>query len=264
MCKAVSWWYVRSSGVGKLLISEKTDSHTEAATEFGIRDNGRGGEVCAGEFWPDPAKPNPDPATWVLHWDYADHSRRPDWMDDETEASLRRALERAAKRYIFSSGNHKTDAIRAFVFGTANLTIVGGGVAYCYDSSRVVARGSSRVEAFGSSSVEALEDSRVVARDSSRVEAQSYSWVMALGSSSVDARDWSRVEALGSSRVEARDSSSVVARESSRVEAFSKYADVAGRAAWDGDGYPVCRATIEVGKTYSVVAGELKVVDVPV
>ena len=164
MCNPVSWWYVKSDGVGKLLISENTDSHTEASKEFGIRDTGIG-QVCAGEFYPDPENPKPDLATWKLVWDYAGHTRRPDWMDEAEEIDLRAKLEDRCRRYVFTDGQHEPSSCRAFAFGSAHLV--------CKGTIRVEARGSSSVEARGSSRVEARDSSSVVARDSSSVVARS-------------------------------------------------------------------------------------------
>ena len=58
MCKPISWFYVRHGGATRLIISEKSDSHTEIAEEFGIRDTV--GDVAAGEFSTDVANPSPD------------------------------------------------------------------------------------------------------------------------------------------------------------------------------------------------------------
>lgn len=208
MCNPISWWYVRSNGVGKLLISDKTDSHSEAALEFGINDTGVG-EVCAGEFRPDAAKPSPDLSTWILVWDYLGRSRRPDWMDNEGEALLRAALERECKKYVYTTAEHEVASCRAFAFGDA----------------RLIVRGTCSVEARDNSSVEAWGNSRVVAR--------------------------------GSSRVVAWESSSVVAWGNSSVVARSRYADVVGRGDYDGNGHPILRMTIDVGKTYAIKDGAL-------
>ena len=255
MCNPISWFYVRHGGATRLIISEKSDSHTEIAEEFGIRDTV--GDVAAGEFSTDVANPSPDLKTWRLVWDYQGMSRRPGWMDDEAESHLRAELEKRCAAYVFTTGRHEVDSCRAFAFGDASITVKG----YC----RVEARGSSSVEARGSSSV--------VARDSSRVEARGSSSVVARDSSSVVARDSSRVVARDSSRVEARDSSSVVAWDSSSVVAWdsnnvvawdsssvvarSPYADIAGRLPWDGKGYKPVRCDIEVGKTYAIAGDKL-------
>lgn len=144
MCNPVSWFWTVANGVGTLHISEKSDSHTAIQAEFGIRDTGIG-SVCAGEFSPDADNPSPDPATWKLIWDYAGVSRRPEWMDDEMEASLRRQLEQRCKKYVFADGGHTTETSRAFVFGNAHLTANG----FC----NVMACDSSTVKAYDSSTV---------------------------------------------------------------------------------------------------------------
>jgi len=74
MCKPISWFYVRHGGATRLIISEKSDSHTEIAEEFGIRDTV--GDVAAGEFSTDVANPSPDLKTWRLVWDYQGMSPR--------------------------------------------------------------------------------------------------------------------------------------------------------------------------------------------
>ena len=264
MCNPISWWYVRSNGVGKLLISDKTDSHSEAALEFGINDTGVG-EVCAGEFRPDAAKPSPDLSTWILVWDYLGRSRRPDWMDNEGEALLRAALERECKKYVYTTAEHEVASCRAFAFGDARLIVRGtcsveawgSSSVEAWGSSRVVARDNSSVEAWGSSSVVAWGNSRVVAGESSSVVAWGNSSVEAWGSSRVEAWGNSRVVARGSSRVVAWESSSVVAWGNSSVVAGSRYADVVGRGDYDGNGHPILRMTIDVGKTYAIKDGAL-------
>jgi hypothetical protein len=194
----------------KLWVSDLTDSHTEIATEFKLRDNGKH-RLYAFEFYPDQAKPSPETATWVLRWDSdatLSHRDNPT-VDDENR--FRTEIEKVAAKYVFRDGSHKTTACRAWVFGEAELTAEKSSSVVAWDSSSVVAWGSSSVVAWDSSSVVAWDSSRVVARDSSRVEARD--------SSSVEARDSSSVVAWGSSRVEARDSSSVVAWGSSSVVA---------------------------------------------
>ena len=220
MCNPVSFFASWHGDSRTVYISEKTDSHTEMAREFGIKDDGNG-RLCAGEFHPDPAKPSPDTASWVIVWDHAGCDRKPDWLDDDTLSGLRAELERRCAAYVFTTDGNTTSC-RAFVFG----------------SGRVVARGSSRVEAWDSSSVVAWDSSRVVAHGSSRVEAQGSSRVEAQGFSRVVARGSSRVVAWGFSRVVAHGSSRVEAHGSSRVVAMSKYCVVVFRDNHDGMGYP--------------------------
>ena len=181
MCNPVSWFYVVSAGVGTLYISEKTDSHTEIAKEFGIRDTGIG-SVCAGEFRPNQSTPSADMSTWELIWDYAGHSRKPDWMDVEMESSLRRQLEQRCKRYVFTDGSHESDSCRAFVFGKAAFTARGSCNVTAYGSSAVKACDSSTVTAYGSSAVKACDSSTVKACDSSTVTVYGSSTVTAYGS----------------------------------------------------------------------------------
>ena len=195
MCNAVSWWLVCHGDERKLLISENTDSHSESAKEFGIRDAGVG-RVAAGEFWPDPKNPSPDTSTWKLVWDYAGNDRKPDWLDADGEAWLRLELEARCRKYVYNGvSGVKITGCRAFVF-----------------SSSVVARDSSRVVAWGRSSVVARDSSSVVAHDSS----------------SVEARDSSRVVAHDSSSVEAWGSSSVVAMSKYTLIVFRKAWDGRG------------------------------------
>ena len=161
MCNPVSFFASWHGDSRTVYISEKTDSHTEMAREFGIKDDGNG-RLCAGEFHPDPAKPSPDTASWVIVWDHAGCDRKPDWLDDDTLSGLRAELERRCAAYVFTTDGNTTSC-RAFVFG----------------SGRVVARGSSRVEARDSSSVVAWDSSSVVAWDSNNVVAWDSSSVVA-------------------------------------------------------------------------------------
>ena len=144
MCNPVSFFASWHGDSRTVYISEKTDSHTEMAREFGIKDDGNG-RLCAGEFHPDPAKPSPDTASWVIVWDHAGCDRKPDWLDDDALSGLRAELERRCAAYVFTTDGNTTSC-RAFVFG----------------SGRVVARGSSRVEAHGSSRVVAMSKYCVV------------------------------------------------------------------------------------------------------
>jgi hypothetical protein len=79
----------------------------------------------------------------------------------------------------------------------------------------------------------------------------------AFNSSQVKAYDSSQVKAYDSSQVTAYDSSQVTAFNSSQVKAASIYADIVGRAPYDGRGYPPVRCPLVVGKCYSVRGGAL-------
>ena len=236
MCNPVSFFASWHGDSRTVYISEKTDSHTEMAREFGIKDDGNG-RLCAGEFHPDPAKPSPDTASWVIVWDHAGCDRKPDWLDDDALSGLRAELERRCAAYVFTTDGNTTSC-RAFVFGSGRVVARGSSRVEAHGSSSVVAWGSSRVVAQGSSSVVARGSSRVVARGSSSVVAQGSSRVEAQGSSSVVARGSSRVVAWGFSRVVAHGSSRVEAHGSSRVVAMSKYCVVVFRDNHDGMGYP--------------------------
>ena len=256
MCNPISWWYVRSNGVGKVFISDKTDSHSEAAAEFGIKDDGLG-EVCAGEFRPDYKSPSPNTSTWKLVWDYLGRTRRPAWMDDEAEASLRAALERECSKYVYTTGRHEVTSCRAFAFrevmlvvrgacdvaayGSSHVVALGSNHVVAHDTSSVEACGSSHVEARGSSRVDAYGSSQVVARESSHVNAWRCSRVESRDNSKVDAYESSHIVAYGSSQVVARGFSNVEARESSRVVAR----DTSSIDAW-GTSHVVARGSSRV------------------
>jgi hypothetical protein len=177
MCRPMSGYAAIVNDEVKLWVSEKTDSHSAIAEEFGLRDNGRR-DLYAFEFFPDEAPPAPDVTTWTLRWDSEATASSREKPGKDDEARFRAPIEKLAAKYVFRSGSHKTTACRAWVFETARVE--------ARDSARVVAWGSSSVEAWGSSSVEARDSSRVEAWGSSRVEARDSSRVVAWGSSTTN------------------------------------------------------------------------------
>ena len=248
MCNPVSWFYVVSAGVGTLYISEKTDSHTEITKEFGIRDTGIG-SVCAGEFSPDLAKPSPDLETWKLIWDYAGHSRKPDWMDDEMEASLRRQLEQRCKRYVFADGEHETDSCRAFAFGNARLIVRGNCRAVLWDSASAVLWDSASAELWDSASA--------VLWDSASAELCGSASAVLYGSASAVLYGSASAVLWDSASAELCGSASAVLWDSASAELKSKNAFVLGRAKYSDGGYPPSTCELKVGKTYRLVDGKL-------
>ncbi len=149
MCRPMSGFAAIIDDTPTIWVSDKTDSHTEIAEEFKLRDNGRH-ELYAFEFYPDADKPSPDVTTWLLEWDSAATAGMRQKPGDEFACRVRPLIEKRAKQYVFVGGNHRTTACRAWVFG---------GSVEAYGSSRVEARDSSRVEAYGSSRVEARNSS---------------------------------------------------------------------------------------------------------
>ncbi len=166
MCRAMSGYAAIIGDAVKLWISEKTDSHSEIAIEFSLRDNGKH-RLYAFEFYPDESKSSSDAATWRLNWDSDATLSHRDKPSAEDELRFRGEIEKSVQKYIFRDGSHKTTACRAWVFGEAELVARGSSRVEARESSRVEARGSSRVEAWGSSSVVARGSSSVVAWESS-------------------------------------------------------------------------------------------------
>ena len=183
MCKMMSGYAVVTGGNVKLLISEKTDSHTEIAKEFGLRDTAlNSARVWAWEFYPNEEKPSPDVKTWTFSFDSDATCSLREKPDEETAENIRSACERAAKKYVHTKGRTEVTC-RAWCFLNAKVV--------AWENSSVEAWGNAKVEAWGNAKVEAWENSSVVAWENSSVVAWENSSVVAWGNAKVVA--WGNV-----------------------------------------------------------------------
>ena len=127
MCRALSFYSASINGSAKVWISDTTDSYSKICDEFGLRDTGMI-QLFAGEFYPDDKNPTPDVTKWEIHWDSAaTNASREAPTDAEFIAAVRKTVERAAKKYVWTRGKHEV-SVRGWAFGSATIKTITGGV----------------------------------------------------------------------------------------------------------------------------------------
>src|SRR5262245_22876964 len=99
MCRPLSGYAAIINDDVKLWSSENTDSHSEIATEFNLRDNGKH-KLFAFEFYPNYERPSADTSTWTLAWDSDATNASRKGPGKEDEARFRAEIEKAAKKYV--------------------------------------------------------------------------------------------------------------------------------------------------------------------
>ena len=135
MCRALSFYAASINGSAKVWISEKTDSHSKICDEFGLRDTGMI-PLFAGEFYPD-KNPTPDVTKWEIHWDSAaTNASREAPTDAEFIADVRKTVEREAKKYVWTRGQHEI-SVRGWAFGNATITTITGGEGNAYGNATI-------------------------------------------------------------------------------------------------------------------------------
>jgi len=156
MCKPASMIVTR--GHHKVCWSEKTDSHHEIISEFGIKETDARGDIniVPIEITPPNGKLNTPISKWKYKADYQGYGRElPDWYDAEkAEKEVRCALKYWKKQKVITRDRKEVKDGQFYVYGcsifkASNCQIV------CYNST-VKAWGNSTVEAFGSNTVEAF------------------------------------------------------------------------------------------------------------
>ena len=139
MCRAFSFYAARVNGEVKLWWSERSDSHSEIASEHKLRDTGLI-PLYAGEFYPDDSAPSPDLSTWTLSWDSEATNASRDNPSDEDAAAFRLAVERIVPRWI------QTDPAAEQVVTTrgwawAGQQTVNGGVGWAHGNATQTVNG---------------------------------------------------------------------------------------------------------------------------
>ena len=175
MCRPFSFYAGEINGAVKIWWSQTTDSHSEIAMEFNLRDTGLV-PLYAGEFFPDEAKPLPDPATWTLQWDSDATNSSRTAPPPELAASIRAEVEKIVPQFVVTERGRQIQVLaRGWGFNEGQVICRENSRAVCRDNSSAVCRenssavcwNNSSAVCWNNSSAECWENSSAVCRDNS-------------------------------------------------------------------------------------------------
>ena len=180
----------------KVFWSEKTDSHHEIISEFGIMETDARGDIniVPVEIYPEDGNLNTPIGKWKFTIDHAGYERDlPTWWDGEKyEKEVRAAVKDWKKQKVITRKRKEIKDGQFYLCDVADVQVakncelvINNSNVTALDNSNVTAFGNSTVKAFGNSTVKAFGNSNVMALDNSTVKA--------FGDSTVTAQDNSTV-----------------------------------------------------------------------
>ena len=145
MCRPLSGFVAFVDGEPKLYVSETSDSHTDIADEFGLKDTPiNAGRLFAWECYPDEECPTPDTSQWPVLWDSDATAGCREQPTEEQILLATPLIQEAAGKYVFT-GNQRssTDIIRGWLFDSS-VNNSSGGEQWLYGNSVNNASGGSQ------------------------------------------------------------------------------------------------------------------------